>query len=879
MMHEQPVPVQTETTPPPGQPVNAQGAETVYPARPDFPRIPDYEIVAELGRGGMGVVYKARHIPLNRVVALKMVGLRRSDLLARFQREAEAIAALEHPHIVQIYEVGDFEGQPFLALQFVSGGNLGQHIDGTPQPPRESARLVEMLARAMDAAHQKGLIHRDLKPANVLLTEDGVPKITDFGLAKQLDAEDEYTQTGDILGTPSYMALEQAEGRVKDIGPWTDIYALGAILYEMLTGRPPFKGANKLETMTLVRTQEPVPPSRLQPKVPRDLETICLKCLEKDPARRYTSALELGADLGRFMAGQRIVARPVGRAGRGWRWVRRRPVLAALCTLLVAGMTMVVAALAGLLWHERSYYYQEADQARRSLQVQQALLEEQKAIAEKYRLAQQQPPAPAIAPPPQGNHLLLTKVGRLSTRDARHPDLKTHYHLFTVKLEAGVSYTLDLQSSRFDALLRLEDSAGKLLQEDDDAGGELNSRIVFTPPGAAEYRIVVTTLGPDETGPYALSISPPPNKASWQQVAQSAPSDAVARFDADAYAEEARTHELAQDWLAAAFFWEQIARRQPDDPACWDGLASACAGLRDLRPAFAAIDAHLAKQPTLAPMYFRRAVMRAGMLDFPRASADYLAGMVLSARIPLGWPAFAAAEQKRGETHAAAKEWLAARRHFALAAIFEPYDPSHLMRQAEVEVAAGATEQYRATCRKLFERYRSTRDVATIFRLSAHLGLGLTYGPPYARPLAEPAVAIVLTNVQAGRNDEIVFTACLRPDHGLDPAALINLAQDAVKTDPSWEHIETLGSAQYRAGKLKEAIASLEEAVRMQNKGGSNWSRLFLAMTYHRQGDATRARQWYERANIVRDDDWDDRLVYEALATEFRELTKGGPAP
>jgi len=212
----------------------------------EYPRIAGYEIVAELGRGGMGVVYKARHVALNRMVALKMVGLRRADLFTRFQREAEAIAALQHPHIVQIYEIGEHEGQPYLALQFVGGGHLGEWIDGTPQPPREAAEMVALLARAMHAAHEKGVIHRDLKPANVLLTEDGAPKITDFGLAKQLDAEDEYTQTGDILGTPSYMALEQAEGRIKDIGLRTDVYALGAILYEMLTGRPPFKGANKL---------------------------------------------------------------------------------------------------------------------------------------------------------------------------------------------------------------------------------------------------------------------------------------------------------------------------------------------------------------------------------------------------------------------------------------------------------------------------------------------------------------------------------------------------------------------------------------------------------------------------------------------------------
>jgi len=246
---------------------------------------------------------------------------------------------------VQIFEIGEHDGKPFLALEFCAGGSLDQKLKATPQPPREAAQMLETLARAMHAAHQAGIMHRDLKPGNVLLTADGTPKIADFGLAKRLDQDAGQTRTGDILGTPPYMAPEQAEGRIKEIGPATDVYALGAILYEMLTGRPPFKGATAMDTLKQVVTDEPVPPSRLQPKVPRDLETICLKCLRKDLRKRYSSTHELAEDLRHFLASEPIAARPVGRLERGWRWCRRNPVVVGF-TGLTALLLVVVAVTA-----------------------------------------------------------------------------------------------------------------------------------------------------------------------------------------------------------------------------------------------------------------------------------------------------------------------------------------------------------------------------------------------------------------------------------------------------------------------------------------------------------------------------------------------------
>jgi tRNA A-37 threonylcarbamoyl transferase component Bud32 len=301
--------------------------------------VPGYEILRELGRGGMGVVYKARQMSLQRVVALKMIlsgAHARTRDLDRFRSEAQAVARLHHPNIVEIYEFGEHNDLPYYSLEFVEGGSLARKIRGKPLRPLEAARITEELARAIQYCHQHGILHRDLKPSNILLTGDGVPKIGDFGLAKQLEADPGLTKSGMVMGTPSYMAPEQTQGRCRDVGPHTDIYALGAILYEMLAGRPPFKGDSVLETMEQVGSQEPPSPSRFQPKVPRDLETICLKAMAKEPNRRYRSALALAQDLERFQAGESILARREGTLARLWRKVRRRPFTAVAFLLVIA---------------------------------------------------------------------------------------------------------------------------------------------------------------------------------------------------------------------------------------------------------------------------------------------------------------------------------------------------------------------------------------------------------------------------------------------------------------------------------------------------------------------------------------------------------------
>ena len=332
------------------QPVleTSNSAETVSDAT-DTLELPGFEVLGVLGRGGMGVVYKTRQLNLNRIVAVKMIRATAvgDSQLARFRTEAEAVAQLQHPNIVHIHEINEFRGQPYLVLEFVDGETLAQRLSRSPIPYDVAAGIAQTLAEAVQAAHQHGVIHRDIKPSNVLITRAGVPKITDFGLAKRLDEDSALTRTGDVMGTPSYMAPEQVRGDSQQTSVSTDIYAVGATLYEMLTGRPPFVGSTALETFRQIIEQEVVPPIKLQPGLPRDLDTICLKCLEKRGDQRYESAVALADDLERFHAGQPVRARPVSRIGRLIRWARRHPARAGLISSAVIAFAALVAVAVG----------------------------------------------------------------------------------------------------------------------------------------------------------------------------------------------------------------------------------------------------------------------------------------------------------------------------------------------------------------------------------------------------------------------------------------------------------------------------------------------------------------------------------------------------
>ena len=336
-------PSETATLPP-GEP----GGPPSVPPR----RVGDYEILEEIARGGMGVVFRAKQISLNRTVALKMLlsgQLASAAEVQRFRTEAEAAAHLDHPNIVPIHEVGDHEGRPFFSMKLVEGRSLAG-FQGTPQ---EAARLVVLIARAVHYAHQRGVIHRDLKPANILLDAEGQPHVTDFGIAKRLQADAAMTQTGSIMGTPAYMPPEQASGKKGEITTLADVYSLGAVLYELLTGRAPFHGATALDILVQVLEKAPEPPAKLNPRVDRGLEAVCLKCLEKDPHRRYASASDLADDLERWMRGEPTRARPPSawQAVRFWLRQNLRAALWVLAVGVVLGLLVGATAYLRVLQH------------------------------------------------------------------------------------------------------------------------------------------------------------------------------------------------------------------------------------------------------------------------------------------------------------------------------------------------------------------------------------------------------------------------------------------------------------------------------------------------------------------------------------------------
>ncbi len=350
-----PVPVAEAPTLPPSDASRGQVSLTGPTTLATIRYFGDYELLEEIARGGMGVVYKARQVKLNRIVAVKMIlaGQLASEAdVRRFYTEAEAAANLQHPNIVAIHEVGEHDGRHYFSMDYVDGKSLAAVVGGMRMPAVKAAGCVKTLAEAVHFAHLRGILHRDLKPSNVLIDAAEQTHITDFGLAKQIEKRTHLTQTGAVLGTPSYMPPEQAAGNRGEVGPPSDVYSLGAILFELLTGRPPFQASNVMDTLIQVLEDDPPSPRKLNPQVPPDLETICLKCLEKRPERRYPSARELAEELGRFLSQEPILARRAGTFHRAWSWTKRRPWAITAC---ISGCLLGLLTLSFWLWSENRY--------------------------------------------------------------------------------------------------------------------------------------------------------------------------------------------------------------------------------------------------------------------------------------------------------------------------------------------------------------------------------------------------------------------------------------------------------------------------------------------------------------------------------------------
>jgi serine/threonine-protein kinase len=541
--------------------------------------VPGYELLGELGRGGMGVVYKARQVDLGRTVALKMIlggpwsgAAERS----RFRAEAEAIARLQHPNVVQIHDWGERDGQPYFSLEFVDGCSLAQRIGGRPMAPREAARLLEAVARGVHVAHGQGIVHRDLKPSNILLTASGVPKVADFGLAKRLGEGGGagLTASGQLMGTPSYMAPEQAQGRTRLIGPATDVYALGAVLYEMLTGRPPFLGRDALHTLLQVIGKEPVPIGQLQPDVPRDLQSVCLKCLRKEPGKRYGSAEALAEDLGRFLDDRPVLARPATRRERAWRWARRNPGVASLAAVLAVVFVASFAVITAL--------WVRADRRLRQVRIEHALAERRyrehrKAIDEFFSAVAARDLFDVPGAQPLRRELLNRALVYYKGFVAEHAGdgelaaelAAAHFRVALIAGEIGPAAEAIAEYGRAVALWRglpaevaadpvlaadvaaAMNNVGLLQRKVGDAGAalasfresaEVSARLAEGQPGRAEYRAALADALANAGGVLALDGAGEAGASYGRAI------ELLAELTREAPANEAYRHRLAEVW-------------------------------------------------------------------------------------------------------------------------------------------------------------------------------------------------------------------------------------------------------------------------------------------------------------------------------------------
>jgi serine/threonine protein kinase/Flp pilus assembly protein TadD len=834
--------------------------DVTAPRPADWPSVPGLELVDVVGAGGMGVVFKARQVALDRDVAVKFLRdaqVPGSGRRERFLQEARAVARLRHPHLVQLYEFGEVRAaggaasQPYLVLEYVSGGSLADFARSSPQPPGEVARLVETAAGAIHYAHQQGVIHRDLKPANVLLqrTEvegerqaDGVrglrfsptrpltaelcAKVTDFGLAKFLSGG-ELTHSGDVIGTPGYMAPEQAAGKSAPITVAVDVYGLGAILYEALTGRPPFAAATVEATLGQVRLDEPVPPRRLQPTVPRDLETICLKCLRKEAGRRYATAGELAQDLRRFRAGEPVQARPVGTLERITVWCRRNPGFAALVAALVL---VFLAGSSGVLWQWQRAHRNAAD-ARRiatAFRRERDTARQEKARAERHlqmvrdrvdrlnRLGGELLRRPGLYR--TGQAVLeeaLAFYQELLPEEGNDPRVRRAAAQLFDQV-AWIHHTLN-QASKAAAAWGRRASLLTSLLEEEPASKDLEEGLVHEFPNEARYKVALANTllnmaGQRSEGDQTAELEP-----LYRRILEL--ERAAVRI---APLDPACNAELALALGAQGLFFLDTGRGPEAEAALREALeihqrVLAEGRIRDVEPYAARNFASLGRvllaagRATEAEQSYRkavnlldRAVEKLPELVYPRADlAQTLAGL-------------ADLLKDLGRRQEALEIRHRVIRHYEMLKADYAEDP-----QLRRSLVLSYLELVRVLC-----------DLGRQAEAAEPLRKALEMDKP------DPAV-----------NNDLAWFLATNPEPRLrDGALAVRLAQKAVTGRPeSGNYMNTLGAAYYRNGDDKAAVGALETSMSMR-AGGDSFDWFFLAMAHRRLGDRDKAQMWFERA-------------------------------
>jgi serine/threonine-protein kinase len=833
-------------------------------ALPPLRVVGDYELLEEIARGGMGVVFLARQRSLNRVVALKMIlagKLASAAEVQRFRAEAENAASLDHPHIVPIHEVGEHDGLPYFSMKLIEGGHLGQRLEQFRGDPQSAARLVEAAAHAVHHAHQRGILHRDLKPTNILLDAEGRPHLTDFGLAKRLECAAGQTPSGAIVGTPSYMAPEQARGEGKQLTTATDVWALGAILYELLTGRPPFKAATDLDTILQVVSKEPVAVRRLRPKVPRDLETVCHKCMEKDPKKRYGGAAELAEDLRRFLGGEPVAARPLEMTGRIIRWCGRKPVVAGLLAALVL---VFLTGLAGVLWQWQFARRNAAEAAQNAAAFQR---ERDTALRQQERAE---------------NHLriLRTRLDRLNNLGNAIRQRPGQYTTGKAVLEEALAF--------YEELLPEEGSDLQLRRQAAQMYGQVGDiRYSLGQSGKA-----VEALRQQADLLSSLLAEVPTNKESRRQLAASH------LLRGNVLRDLGKVPEAREAYDQAAALYEQLHRESSGGDSGVE-LANTLLNTSTLLSP--------SQQAQELERLFRRMLELATAAvaadpDHPRYQFELALDLEHQGRFFLDTGRLPQAEDALRQALAIRQKLLARRyrkgemerylgRNYAwlgrvLAATGKAREAEQAYRDGEKVLEQLVKEYPEAALHRtvlvdtlglladhLKDSSRKQEVEEIRRRLIGHyeiLKANASEESQYGHKLVLAYLELVSLLCQLGRqgeaaeavrkalavdpedpavNNELAWFLATSAEPRLrDPAQAVRLANKAVAAQPrSANYQNTLGVAHFRNGDDKAAIATLETAMGL-GAGGNSFDWFFLAMAHARLEDRDKARKWYDRA-------------------------------